>query len=370
MMKIFIIAGEASGDLHGGNLVRALKAQHPAVDIRGWGGDQMRAAGAVITKHYRELAFMGFAEVVLNLRTILRNFKRCKAEITDFQPDVVVLIDYPGFNLRMAKWLRQAQQTRQPKIVYYIAPQVWAWHKNRVHALRTDVDALLVILPFETSFFEQYGVKAEFVGHPLLDEIPPMPSDWAPTSTIALLPGSRKQEVDKILPKMLEVVPAFSTQYQFVVAGSAALPAAYYEQYLTNFPQVKLVQGDTYNVLRAAKAALVKSGTSTLETALIGVPQIVCYAGNPLSFWIAKRVVDIQYISLVNLIANAPVVTELIQDDLNVQRLTDELNRILQPQVATEMRIKYREIAAQLGGSGAASRAARRIIHLAQSNNP
>jgi lipid-A-disaccharide synthase len=366
VMKIFIIAGEASGDLHGGNLVKSLKALHPDTEVRGWGGEQMAAAGAAITKHYRDLAFMGFAEVVMNLQTILNNLKRCKQEIEDFKPDAVVLVDYPGFNLRIAQWLRKSGAANQPKIVYYIAPQVWAWHKSRVHDLRRDVDALLVILPFETEFFKKHQVNAYFTGHPLLDRIEPMSANWDAADTIALLPGSRRQEVDKILPVMLEAIPAFDAQYKWVVAGSTALPASVYERHMTRYPQVKLVQGQTYEILSKAKAALVKSGTSTLETALFGVPQVVCYAGNPLSYWIAKRVVDIKYISLVNLIADAPVVEELIQHDLNAQRVIQGLKDILEPAKATVIRQQYRQIATQLGGVGAAKKAATHILNLIQ----
>jgi lipid-A-disaccharide synthase len=363
-MKIYLIAGEASGDLHGANLIKALRTQHPDVELRGWGGDLMQAAGLDLRKHYRELAFMGFWEVLKNLRTILHNLKFCRRELLDFQPDVVVFIDYPGFNLRVAKWLRTARHWfRTPlRTVYYISPQLWAWHSSRVEAIRRDIDQMLVILPFEVDFYQKNNLEVEFVGHPLLDVLPE--SAAVPTTSrrrIALLPGSRRQEVSRILPVMLSVVADFP-QYEFVVAGATALPEAYYRSFMAQHPQVQLVQGATYDVLRSADAALVKSGTSTLETALCGVPQVVCYAGNPLSYAIARRVVQVKYISLVNLIADAAVVEELIQSELNPTNLRRALADILQPEKADVMRAAYRDIRGRLGQSGASRRAAEAVL--------
>ncbi len=359
-MKIYMIAGEASGDLHGANLVRALRVLQPDVQVRAWGGDRMAAAGAEVVKHYRDLAFMGFVEVLANLRTIMGNMAFCKQDICAFAPDVVVFVDYPGFNLRIAKWLRQEQLAGRSKAraIYYIAPQVWAWHASRVHALRRDLDLVLPILPFEKAFFEQHQVPVEYVGHPLLDAIGLMAAELPTARTIALLPGSRLQEVRRILPIMLSVVPHFP-DYQFVVAASEALPLHAYTDFTQKMPQVKVVQGATYEVLKTTCAALVKSGTSTLETALLGIPQVVCYTGNRISFEIAKRVVKIKYISLVNLIADKPVVEELIQDQFNTQQLKTSLSKILQPATAEQMRTEYRTIRQMLGETGASARAAK-----------
>ena len=377
-MKLYIIAGEASGDLHGSNLIKALKAQEPNIQCRAWGGDLMQAAGADVVKHYRDLAFMGFAEVLKNLRTILRNIAFCKKDILDFQPDALVLIDYPGFNLRIAKWAKQQGM----KIIYYISPQIWAWHSSRVHDIRRDVDKMLVILPFEEGFYKKYDVEVEFVGHPLLDAISPTPApspngrgvpltelstsplplgEGAGVGLIALLPGSRRQEVQRILPVMLEVAADF-LDYEFVVAGATSLPEDYYRPFLEKYPNVRLAQGQTYDLLRRATAALVKSGTSTLETALFDVPQVVCYAGNPLSYFIARRLVNVQYISLVNLIMDKPLVRELIQNELNKNNLKAALAEILTPEKSAAIRAGYAELRQKLGDGGASERAARAIL--------
>lgn len=363
-MKIYIIAGEASGDLHGSNLIKALKKQQTTVQCRIWGGDLMQAAGGHLVKHYRDLAFMGFVEVLKNLRTILNNLNFCKRDILAYKPDVLVLIDYPGFNLRIAKWAKR----QGIKVVYYISPQIWAWHRSRVYDIKRDVDKMLVILPFETDFYRQYGVDAVFVGHPLLDALTPAAlqslSSEVPVSSlplIALLPGSRKQEVQRMLPIMLSVSPFFP-DYQFVVAGANALPESYYRSFMTNYPKVSLIQGNTYGVLQKASAALVKSGTSTLETALLDVPQVVCYAGNPLSFAIAKRLVKVKFIALVNLIADRLLVKELIQQDLNTDNLKAALSELLDPTHATTIRQGYLELKHKLGEGGASDRAAAVIL--------
>ncbi len=354
--RLYLIAGEASGDLHGSNLVRALRAFQPDIVCRAWGGERMADAGATVVKHYRDLAFMGFWEVAKNLRTIWRNLHFCQSDIEAFQPDVVVLIDYPGFNLRIARWAKR----RGLRVVYYISPQLWAWHASRVRAIRRDVDQMLVILPFETDFYRQHGVEATWVGHPLLDAIPQAaPSHQS--GIVALLPGSRQQEVRRILPVMLSVTPFF-TDYQFVVAAAPSLPEALFRAYLGDYPQVNLVVGDTYGVLQRAQAALVKSGTSTLETALLDVPQVVCYAGSPISYVIARRVVRVPYISLVNLVLERPLVRELIQHDLNTTSLCQALGDILQPAQAEAIRAGYRELRERLGGPGASERAAQRIL--------
>ena len=374
-MRLYLIAGEASGDLHGSNLLKALHAQQTGLDCRAWGGDLMQNAGATLVKHYRELAFMGFVEVAKNLRTILSNITFCKRDILDFKPDALVLIDYPGFNLRIARWAKE----QGIKVVYYISPQLWAWHASRAHAIRRDVDKLLVILPFEQDFFRKYGIEAEFVGHPLLDEIGKLGyldiessatnipiSQYPDLQRIALLPGSRKQEVSRILPRMLEVTKDFP-DHQFVIAGATSLPEEYYQRFLEDYPKVRLVRGQTYEVLRHSIAALVKSGTSTLETALLNVPQVVCYAGNWLSYHIAKQLVKVKYISLVNLIMDRTMVRELIQDELNRENLQVALADILTPEKSAALRTGYAELRKLLGEGGASHKAAAAILQTVKS---
>ena len=370
-MKYYLISGEASGDLHGARLAHALRAADPAAELRGWGGDRMAAAGVTVVKHYRELAFMGFVEVVANLRTILRNERACRADIAAFAPDRLILIDYPGFNLRIARWARPAGYD----ITYYIAPQVWAWHSSRVKALRRDVDRLLVILPFEADFFARHGVDAHFVGHPLLDVVddrqstapaaPPPPDD---ADRIVLLPGSRKQEIRSGLPTMLAAA-ARHPDYDYVIAGAPGQEPAFYDQLLTDPagprpPRLRTAFDRTYELLTGARAALVTSGTATLETALFGVPQVVCYRGNPLSYAIARRLVArrIKYISLVNLVMDAPVVTELIQHDFTPERLATEFEKIIAGPERDRQLADLARLRDRLGAGGAAERAAARIV--------
>ena len=328
-MKYYIIAGEASGDLHGSNLIKAIKRLDSDAVIRSWGGDMMKEAGAEVVKHYRDLAFMGFAEVIKNLGTILTNLKFCKQDIEAFRPDVLVLIDYPGFNLRIAKWAKE----KGFKVIYYISPQVWAWKESRVKLIREVVDKMLVILPFEKEYFEsKWNYKVEFVGHPLVEVINDFLSGASTEKknppVIALLPGSRQQEITKKLPVMLEVSRSFP-DFQFVVAKAASLDEDFYKGLLEDYPEIKLVSNQTYSLLSTATAALVTSGTATLETALFGVPQVVCYKGSAISYQIAKRLVKVKYISLVNLIMHKEVVKELIQDELTVPNLIKELDSIL-----------------------------------------
>jgi lipid-A-disaccharide synthase len=331
-MKYYLIAGEASGDLHGSNLILELKKLDVTAQVRCWGGDGMQAAGATVVKHYKDLAFMGFAEVVKNLPTILRNIRFCKEDIAAFKPDVLVLIDYPGFNLRIARWAK----SQGYKVIYYISPQVWAWKESRVKMIRNVVDKMLVILPFEKEFYEtKWDYKVAYVGHPLVEVVNTFLQNGTAAPQlfqkpiVALLPGSRRQEVAKKLPLMLEVSTAFP-EYQFVVAKAASLDDAFYNSYLNQYPHVAGVTNQTYALLSQATAALVTSGTATLETALFGVPQVVCYKGSPISYQIAKRLVKIKYISLVNLIMDKPIVTELIQDNLTVANISRELKDILQ----------------------------------------
>lgn len=328
-MRLYMIAGEASGDLHGSNLVSALLKKAPNTEIRAWGGDLMEKSGAKIVKHYRELAFMGFAEVVMNLRTILNNITWCKKDIASFKPDVLVLIDYPGFNLRIAEWAKK----QGIKVLYYIAPQVWAWKPNRVKKMKQCIDRMLVILPFEKEWFKtNWDWDVTYVGHPLAEAIEgftPAMHNFTERAIVAVLPGSRKQEISVKLPEMLKVAEQFPA-YQFIVAMAPGIDAVFYKTFLQKYPNASAVQGITYELLSQAVAAIVTSGTATLETALFGVPEVVCYKGSPISYQIAKRLIKIKYISLVNLIMDKPIVKELIQNDMNAKNISTELNKILQ----------------------------------------
>lgn len=363
-MKYYIIAGEASGDLHGSNLIRQLKEQDPQADIRCWGGDKMQAAGGHVVKHYKDLAFMGFAEVLMNLRTIFRNMDWCKQDILQYHPDVLILIDYPGFNMRIAKWAHP----RGIRIVYYISPQVWAWKEGRVRQIRANVDKMLVILPFEQAFYKKWDYGVEYVGHPLVEVIDNVRSDPSPglppfdKPVVALLPGSRKQEIVKKLPVMLEVSRCFPN-YQFVVAQAPGLDPTFYKDLLAAYPNVAAVTNQTYALLLTARAACVTSGTATLETALFGVPEVVCYKGSPVSYQIARRLIRVKYISLVNLIMDRLVVHELIQEGLTPQHLRHELDDILHnPTRRAQLEKDYRELKTLLSQGGHASANAARSI--------
>lgn len=364
-MKYYLIAGEASGDLHGSNLMKAIKAQDPHAEFRFWGGDLMAKQGGTLVKHYKELAFMGFVEVLQNLKTILDNIKFCKKDIKNYHPDRLILIDYPGFNLRVAKYAKSLGI----EVDYYISPQLWAWKEGRIKTIKRYVDKMLVILPFEKEFYKKHQVEAHFVGHPLLDALEMLPpldpaqfrAEYGLTEKkiIALLPGSRVQEVKKMLDLMLSVRPEFP-DYQFVIAGAPSLPASFYQPYVD--AQVHFVSNKTYDLLRCADAALVTSGTATLETALLGVPEVVCYRGNKISYLIAKRLIKhIKYISLVNLIMNKKVVTELIQDELNTQNLIRELRLILGDNRKRILE-DYHNLKEKLGSQGASQKAAHIII--------
>jgi lipid-A-disaccharide synthase len=358
-MKYYIIAGEASGDLHGSNLIKQLKKQAPGSDIRCWGGDLMEAAGAHLVKHYKDLAFMGFTEVLMNLRTIFRNMDLCKADILRYAPDALILIDYPGFNLRIAKWARQ----QGLRIIYYISPQVWAWKENRVKQIRRNVDKMLVILPFEKEFYHKWTYEVEYVGHPLVEVIDDFRASAATSPAaappakpiIALLPGSRKQEILKKLPIMLEA-SRFFPDHQFVVAQAPGQDGSFYKDILAPYPNVSSVRNQTYSLLLNAQAACVTSGTATLETALFGIPEVVCYKGSAVSYQIAKRLVKVKYISLVNLIMDKPVVKELIQDDLTPENLRRELDDLLHnPTRQQQLRIDYLNLKELLSQGGHAS---------------
>ena len=334
-MRYYIIAGEASGDLHGGRLVKAIRERDTAAIIQAWGGEQMEQAGATLVKHYSQLAFMGFVEVVKNLPAIFRNIQFCKKDIEAFNPDVIVLIDYPGFNLTIAPWAKK----KGYKVAYYISPQVWAWKEGRVKKMKICIDHLMAILPFEKDYFQnRWNWEIEYVGHPLLEAIdqaqlyPPTPISTT-RPIVALLPGSRQQEINQKLPLMLAVSEHFD-DYQFVVAKAPGLTEEFYSAWQSQYPNVLFVTGKTYDLLRQSQAALVTSGTATLETALLQIPQVVCYKGSALSYEIGKRVIKIKYISLVNLILNQPLVEELIQYKLTVPALTASLQKILTPSPA------------------------------------
>lgn len=363
-MKYYIIAGEASGDIHAANLIKEIKLLDKQSQFRVWGGDKMQEQGAVLVKHYRQLAFMGFYEVIANLRTIIRNLKFCKQDILDYQPDALILVDYPGFNLRIAGFAHQ----KGFKVFYYISPQIWAWKQSRVKKIRKFVDRMYVILPFEKDFYANHNVEVDYVGHPLLDVIENEKSNLPEAvkfrslnglnekPIIALLPGSRKQEISKILPEMLSVSP-FYPDYQFIIAAASAIEMDYYQQFIDK-SSLKVIYHQTHSLLQNAAAALVTSGTATLETALMNVPEVVCYKGNWLSFQIAKRIVNVKYISLVNLIADKPVVTELIQDKLNTSSLKGELEKILEDENRNRIFRDYAQLRELLGNKGASALAA------------
>ena len=373
-MKYYIIAGEASGDLHGSNLILKLKNLDAYATVRCWGGDKMEATGATLVKHYKDLAFMGFSEVLKNLPTIFRNLAFCKYDIQQYKPDAIILIDYPGFNLRIAKWAKP----HNFKVIYYISPQVWAWKESRVKLIKKFVDKMLVILPFEKEFYKKWNYEVEYVGHPLVEVIDNFKQESEignrqsaisnqqsanskqQSEIVALLPGSRKQELKIKLPIMLRVAAHFPN-YQFLVARAPGIEDEFYDKFLVSFQNVGSVSDQTYSLLLKAKAALVTSGTATLETALFDVPEIVCYKGNALSYQVAKWLIKIKYICLVNLIMNKEVVKELIQDDLTVKNLKKELAAILNDTLkCQQIKHDYCELKKllQLGGNASSNAAA------------
>ena len=366
-MKYYIIAGEASGDLHASNLMKALLMEDPQAEFRFWGGDLMLAVGGTLVKHYKERAFMGFTEVILNLRKIFGLISFCKNDIAQYKPDNLIFVDNSGFNLRIAKWAKE----QGFKTNYYISPQVWASRAGRVNAIKRDIDHMYVILPFETDFYTKYGYHATFVGHPLLDAIanklPINESEFRKENNlsekpiIALLPGSRKQEITKMLSVMLEMSSKF-TDYQFVIAGAPSQDHSFYKTFIRN-KNVKIIDNKTYDLLSISQAALVTSGTATLETALFKVPQVVCYKAGNLSYQIARRIITLKFISLVNLIMDREVVTELIQSDFNEKRLDQELTKILDETHRKQLFLDYSELEQKLGGKGASEKTAKLIVN-------
>lgn len=361
-MKYYIIAGEASGDLHGSNLIKELKKMDANASFRAWGGDLMQTAGAMLVKHYRHLAFMGFAEVIKHLPTIFKNLRFCKHDILSYQPDALILIDYPGFNLQLIRWAKK----NKLKVIFYISPQVWAWKENRVRLIKKYVDKMLVILPFEKAFYKKWNYDVDYVGHPLVEVVETYKIENRRPATalqiIALLPGSRLQEIEKKLPVMLSTSLHFP-DYTFIVAKAPGITKEFYNTFLSSYKNVKISE-ETYSILNQARAALVTSGTATLETALFGVPEIVCYKAGAISYQIAKRLIKLKYISLVNLIMNKEVVKELIQNNLTVKNLTHELNELLTNETR-QHRIKndYAELKKILSQGGNASANAAKIIY-------
>ncbi len=366
--RLYIIAGEASGDLHGANLIKALFEEEKDLTIRAWGGDRMTQAGAELAKHYRDLAFMGFVEVLMNLKTILANLRFCKQDILAFKPDALILIDYPGFNMRIASWAHD----NGIKVLYYISPQIWAWKKNRVFKLKKTVDRMFVILPFEKAFYKDYEMDVEFVGHPLLDEIAEFKKNalvfddfisknkLSNKEIIAVIPGSRKQEISKILPEMLKVRSSFP-DFQFVIGAAPSIDDSYYEDYIKD-SDVSLIRDQTYSLYHHAKVGMVASGTATLEAALFNLPEVVCYKGSAISIAIAKRIIKVKYISLVNLIMDKELVIELIQDDLNKTNLESQLKLLLDPAYKEKLIQGYGQLQDKLGGIGASSHAAKSML--------
>ena len=368
-MKYFLIAGEASGDLHGSNLIKELKKEDPNAEFLAWGGELMEDAGATILKHYKELAFMGFLVVLQNIRTIFSNEKLCKSQIDEFNPDAIIFIDYPGFNLRIAKWAK----ANKYKTLYYISPKVWAWKKSRAWKIKKTIDKMFVIFPFEVPFYKEYNYEVEFIGHPLMDAIDQFQAegqkfeDFTKENNlderpiVAILPGSRTDEINHMLPIMLETANNF-TDYQFVIAGAPSQDLSLYTS-VAKSENIKIVFGKTYELLNHATAGMITSGTATLEAALFDVPQVVCYKGNPVSFEIAKRLVDIKYISLVNLVLDTDAVLELIQSDLTVEKATAELKKILyNPDYNLEMMNSYEALRRDLGHPGASARSAKIMV--------
>ena len=383
-MRYYLIAGEASGDLHASRLMRSLKKKDPKAEFRFFGGDLMAAEGGTLVKHYRELAYMGFIPVLMHLPTILRNMERCKQDIVAWQPDVVILVDYPGFNLNIAKFVHRAKVSPpstihhplSTKVFYYIAPKIWAWKEYRIKNIKRDVDELFSILPFEVEFFEQkHHFPIHYVGNPTAQEV----REWRPTPSpslngeesggtpiIALLAGSRKQEIKDNLPAMIEATRHLADQYDIMLAGAPSIEPEYYKPFLEN-SSVRLVMNETYPLLAKATAALVTSGTATLETCMFGVPQVVCYE-TPLPRligWLRKRVLKVKYISLVNLIADREVVTELVAETFSVDNIRRELELILpNGSKRQQMLNDYKEVHRRLGESNAPDQAADLMIHL------
>src|ERR1700712_5682763 len=367
-MKYYLVAGEASGDLHGANLMKALKEKDPQAEFRFFGGDLMLAEGGELVKHYADMAFMGFVEVIANLPAILKNLKFCKQDISAYEPDVLVLIDFPGFNLKIAEYAK----ANGIMVCYYISPKVWAWNQKRVLKIKRIVDHLFCILPFEVNFYKKWGMEVDYVGNPLLDAVAAFKPDphfrknngLDDKKIIALLPGSRRQEISRLLPDMIAAAKKWP-DYQFIVAGAPSFEPAYYDEYLQG-SNIKILFNATYDLLNNAHAAIVASGTASLETALFDVPQVVVYKSSAVSMRIAKLVVKVKYASLVNLIMEKEVVKELIQENCNPQKISEELGLILNnQQYRAEILDNYEKLDKKMGSPGASGRTAKLIISYA-----
>ena len=367
-MKYYLVAGEASGDLHGASLMKALKELDGNADFRFFGGDLMQAEGGTLVKHYADMAFMGFVEVVINLNTILKNLKKCKEDIVAYKPDVLILIDFPGFNLKIAEFAK----TQGLQVYYYISPKVWAWNQKRVLKIKRIVDHLFCILPFEVDFYRSWGMEIDYVGNPLLDAVDAFKPDanflannnLTDKKIVALLPGSRKQEISRLLPEMLGAIHKFP-HHQFVVAGAPSFNTAYYNQYLGD-NAIPVIFNATYDILANAQAAVVASGTATLETALFNVPQVVVYKGNAVTIGIARMLIKIKFISLVNLIMDKLVVKELIQQDCTSAKINEELNNLLHNEhQRAQMLADYDVLDEKMGTPGASAKTAKLIVKYA-----
>jgi lipid-A-disaccharide synthase len=359
-MRLFVIAGESSGDLHASNVLAELRLLNPELELKGMGGAMMESRGVQIIKRYEGLNFMGFWEVLKNIGTVLKAMNYIKKEILNFKPDAVLLIDYPAFNLRIASFCKK----HNIKVIYYISPQIWAWKQSRIHQIKKNIDLMLVILPFEEKFYERWNKKVVYVGHPLLDAIQQFKISQRDSlqfkkPVIAILPGSRRGEISNMLPVMLKAVKKYIHEYQIIIAAAPSIELSFYEEFVQDV-DVKILQHQTYHILNTAHAALVTSGTATLETALFHVPQVVCYKGSSISYHIAKQLIHVKYISLVNLILDRPVVTELIQHDMNSDRLQNELDFILNEGRLLQLSA-YQDLEKILGQHGASKKAAMRI---------
>ncbi|MBM3418116.1 MAG: lipid-A-disaccharide synthase [Bacteroidetes bacterium] len=361
--RIFLLAGEASGDLHASNLIKEMKAIDPSVVFFGWGGDKMKNAGVQVLKELKDLSFMGFLEILFNLGKINKNFRDCKEQILRNEIDTIILVDYPGFNLRMAKW----SKLRGIKVIYYISPQIWAWKKNRIFTIKKYVDAMYCILPFEVEFYKEFKYDAHYFGHPLLDEIKKFHKENTETlftsqrPILAILPGSRKQEIERKLPVMLEAAKKLKS-YSIYVACAPNLSQSVFQKYQSE--EVHFVKNQTYALLTVAKVAIVTSGTATLETALFKVPQVVCYKSSAVSYFIAKQLIKVKFISLVNLILDKRVVSELIQYECTSEKIYDELVKILPGGSETKKMLEeYTKLIQLLGESGASKRIAAHLLN-------
>jgi lipid-A-disaccharide synthase len=373
-LKYYIIAGEASGDLHASNLMKELKLADHAAEFRFWGGDLMQQQGGQIVKHIKDLAFMGFFEVIMNLRTILSNIKFCKQDIISYQPDAVIMVDYPGFNLRIAKFLK----IHDIPVLYYISPQIWAWKASRIHQIKRDVTKMYTILPFEKAFYKKFEVDVNFVGHPLIDAIEQFKQNDAKDKDvfkqinelddrpiIAVLPGSRVQEINLKLPIMLKAVEDLK-DYQVIIAAAPSISKELYGKYINGKKNIKIIYKDTYNILNQSSCAIVTSGTATLETALFKVPQVVCYKSSWISYQIAKKLIKVKYISLVNLILDKEAVKELIQNDLTPYKIKSELDLILNSSKRKSVLECYNHLEKKCGGIGASKITANEMLKTIQ----